>query len=332
MNILNSQSLKETAASRLSRACCNPRLLTLIHTGVSLAAALLVAAVSFILEQKIGTTGGLSGIGLRSALTTAQSFLQLLLTVLTPFWEIGIVFAAIGLARQRAVRPESLTAGFRRFGPVLRLKLLLLFLCSLLAMPCMYVSAMIFSMTPLSADFQAMMLPILEQAAAAGQISQLDPAATEGMLEAIQPMIPIFIVVFLGVLLPLMYRLRLAEYIIMDDASCRALPALIASWQMTRGQAMALLRLDLSFWWFYLLQALTLALAYGDRLLSLLGVSLPISDGGVYFLFYGLYALAELALYWRFGSFLYTTYALAYDTLRCQMPAPVQNSFPTDPE
>lgn len=332
MNIFDRKGLKEAAASRLSRACYDPRLLALIHTGAASAAALLVAAVCYILEQKIGATGGLSGIGLRSVLSTAQSFLQLFLTLLTPFWEIGIVFAAISLARGRAARPDCLTAGFRRFGPVFRLKLLMLFLGSLLAMPCMYVSAMIFSMTPLSADFQAMLLPLLEEAAATGQLSGLDSAAMDTMLQAMQPVIPIFIVIFLGVLLPLLYRVRLAEYVIMDDAPCGALPALIASWRMTRGKAMALLRLDLSFWWFYGLQALTLVLAYGDQLLPLLGISLPISQGGAYFLFYGLYAIAELTLYWRFGSYLHTTYALAYDTLRYQMPAPVQLPFPTDPE
>lgn len=328
MNIFDGQSLKKTAASRLSDAAYDPRRLAVIHTGVSLGAALLVAAVSFILEQKIGTTGGLSGIGLRSVLTTAQSFLQLILTLLTPFWEIGMVFAAIRLVRGLSPRPDSLTAGFRRFGPVLRLKLLQLLLCSVLAMPCMYLSAGIFSMTPLSADFQAIMLPFLEKAMATGETTQLDAAMIETIMQTMRPLIPIFIAVFLGALLPLMYRLRLAEYVLMDDAPCGALYALTASWKMTRGRAMALFRLDLSFWWFYALQALTLVLAYGDVLLSRMGVALPIGENGAYFLFYGLYAIAELALFWRFGSYLHTTYAAAYEALRNQLQIP----FPGQPE
>ncbi len=332
MNIFDGQGLKKTAASRLSDAAYDPRLLVLIHTGVSLGAALLVAVVSYILQQKIGTTGGLSGIGLRSVLTTAQSFLQLILTLLTLFWEIGIVFVAIRLARGLTARPESLTAGFRRFGPVLRLKLLQMFLCSILAMPCMYISAAIFSMTPLSQDFQARILPIWEQAMVSGQMAELDAAAMDAILQTMLPLIPVFIVVYLAVLLPLLYRLRMAEYVIMDDAPCGALPALIASWRMTRGRALALLKLDLSFWWFYGLQALAIGLAYCDQLLPLLGISLPIPADGAYFLFYGLYVAAELALFWRFGSHLHTTYAVAYESLRIQLPIPPQNPFPGQPE
>lgn len=325
MNIFDRKGLKETAARQLSCAVYSPRRLALIHTGVSLGAALLVAVISFLLEQQISTTGGLSGIGMRSLLTTAQSFLQLVLTLLAPFWEIGIVFAAILLARGKSPEPNSLTAGFRRFGPVLRLKLLQLFLCFLLALPCMYVSAGIFSMTPLSADFQALILPIWDQAMTTGEAAQLDAASMEAIMQTMFPLIPIFLVVYLAVLLPLYYRTRLAEYIMMDEEPCRALPAMLLSWQMTRGRGVALFRLDLSFWWFYALQVPVLALAYGDLLLPALGISLPIGSDVLYFLFYGLYVGAELFLFWRFGSYLHTTYALAYDALRTQTLAPAPN-------
>lgn len=329
MNIFDRRGLKETASSRLSQAAYDPRQLVLIHTGVSLGSALLVAVVSYILEQKIAATGGLSGIGLRSILTTGQSFLQLVLMLLTPFWSIGIVYAAIRLARGQAVMPKDLTAGFRRFGPVLRLKFLQLFLYSLLAMPCMYVSAGIFSITPLSKDFQDMILPIWEQAAATGQMAQLDTATMDAILQTMLPLLPISILVYLALFLPVMYRLRMAEYVIMDDAPCGALPALIASWKMTKGRALALLKLDLSFWWFYGLQVLAIGLAYCDQLLPLLGISLPIPADGAYFLFYGLYVVAELALFWGFGSHLHTTYGVAYEALRQHSQ---QFPFPGQPE
>lgn len=332
MSIFDSQGLKKTAASRLSNTAYDPRLLALLHTGVSLGATLLVSVISYILQQKIGTTGGLSGIGLRSILSTAQSFLHLVLTLLIPFWEIGFIYAAIRLARGAAATPIDLTAGFRRFGPVLRLKLLQTLLYGALAIPCSYVSAMIFSMTPLSADFQALILPILEQAMTTGQVAELDAATIEAVLQTMLPLIPIFIAIFLAVLLPLMYRLRMAEYVIMDDAPCGALHALIASWRMTRGHAFALFRLDLSFWWFYALQALALVLAYGDQLLLLAKISLPIAADGIYFLFYGLYMIAELALYWRFGSYLHATYGTAYEVLRQQPSTAGQTPFPSDPE
>ena len=318
MNILDRKGLRQAATSRLLDAGYDPRRLMVIHTGVSLGAALLVAVVSYILQQKIATTGGLSGIGLRSVLSTAQSFLQLLMIVLAPFWEIGMIYAAIRLARGQFAKPEDLTEGFRRFGSVLRLKLLQLFLYSSLAMPCLYVSLGIFGATPLSADFQALMMPVLEQAMEKGQQIPMDAAGIEEMTQTMLPLIPIFLAVYLAVLLPLVYRLRMAEYMIMDGTRS-ALGAMVASWRMTRKKAGALLRLDLSFWKFYVLLGLVSVLAYGDKLLEALGVNLPMSEDGAYFLFYAVYILGTLAVYWCFGAHLHTTYALAYEEL-CTPP------------
>lgn len=332
MNIFDRKGLKETAAARLGEASYNPRLLVLLHTGISLGAALLVAIANFILSEKISATGGLSGIGLRSVLTTAQSFLQLTLTLLTPFWEIGIIYAAIRLIRGQSAQPGDLTAGFYRFGPVFRLKLLQLVLLGILAMPCLYVSLGIFSMTPLSAEFINVMLPIWEEASATGQIAQPDASTIEALTIATKPLIPIFILVYIGAALPLSYRFRLADYIITDEPPCGAFAAMLTSWKMTRGRGVALFRLDLSFWWFYVLQALSAVLAYCDLLLPRLGISLPLPENGAYFLFYGLYIAAELALSWCFGAQVQTTYAAAYEAFLQPPVLPMQMPFPQEPE
>lgn len=332
MNIYDRKGLKEAAASRLSDAAYDPRKLTLIHTAVASGAALLVAAITYILEQRIAATGGLSGIGLRSVLTTAQSILQFALTFLSLFWGSGIIFAAIGMARSRTVGPADLTAGFRRFGPVLRLKLLQLFLLGAIAMPCLYVSIGIFSMTPLATDYVEVLTPIMEQALVSEQpMLEMDTATTEALAQAMLPLIPIFILVFLAALLPLLYRVRFAEHVLMDDEPCGAMAAMVKSWKLTRGHAFGLFRLDLSFWWFYVLQGLISLLAYGDALLPRLGISLPMSADSAYFLFYLLYAAAELLLFWRFAAYLHTTFAVAYDTLRVQAVAPPKTrAFPWD--
>lgn len=328
MNLYDRKGLKQAAADRLSEADFNPRLLMLTYIAVSLGATLLVAAITFILEQRIAATGGLSGIGLRSVLTTAQSGAQFALLFLSLFWSTGIFSAAIGLARSRSVRPIHLTAGFRRFGPVLRLKLLQFFLLGAVAMPCLYVSIGIFSMTPLATNYLELLTPIMEQALAAQEPAlEIDAATMEAMTKAMLPIIPIFLLVFAAGVLPLLYRVRFAEYVIMDDGSCGAFAALIKSWQMTRGNAFGVFRLDLSFWWFYVLQGLITLLAYGDALLPWLGISLPVSAETAYFLFYALYVAAELLLYWCFAARLHTTLALAYDTLR----KPEQPIFPKLP-
>lgn len=333
MNIRDRKGLKQTAASRLSAAAYNPRLLILIHTGVSLGVTLLITVINYILQQQIGSTGGLSGIGLRTYLTTAQSALQLAGTLLLPFWEIGMVYAAIQIARSQPARPADLTAGFRRFGPVLRLMLLQSSIFFALAFLCINLSSGIFMMTPLSDPLYNILVPLLQEAAASNAAAPaIDEATIAALTDAMMPMLPIFLVLLVLLTAPVLYRLRMANYLIMEEKKTGALDALITSWRMTRGRVFSLFRLDLSFWWFYGLQALAFLLSYGDSFLSLLGVSLPISADGAYFLFYGVYLGITLALYWRFGSYLQTTYAVAYDTLRYQsaMPAPKPTAMPWD--
>ena len=82
--------------------------------------------------------------------------------------------------------------------------------------------------------------------------------------------------------------------------------------------------LDLSFWWFYALQAGAVVLSYGDGIAAGLEITLPVSAGAAALISYLLYGAAMLALFWRFGSYVQTTYAVAYDTLRyqCAMPTP----------
>lgn len=327
MTIHDRKDLKQTAASRLSKARFDPRLLILIHTAVSVGATLLVSVINYILQQQINGTGGLSGIGLRSILATAQSALQLACVVLLPFWEIGMLYAAMGIARKRSAEPADLTAGFRRFGPVLRLNLLRSAVIFAVIMLCVNVGTSIFMMTPLSAPLYDILLPILE-AASDNTVPTVDETTLAALFQAMLPLIPILLCLFLLLAAPVFYRLRMADYLIMEDKKTGALEAMLTSWRMTKGRAFALFRLDLSFWWFYALQAVAVLLAYGDVISGALGISLPISSDLAALVFYLLYGVAMLALNWRFGSYLQTTYAVAYDTLRyqCAMPKPTTSA------
>jgi hypothetical protein len=75
-------------------------------------------------------------------------------------------------------------------------------------------------------------------------------------------------------------------------------------------------RLDLSFWWYYLLHALLVAICYGDQLLPVLGIQLPWSKNVGFFLFYVVSLLCQLALYVAARNKVEATYVLAYDALR----------------
>ena len=75
MAVFSPRDLKESAAQKLSEASYDPKKLVLIHTGLIVALNLAVNGLNLYLSEQIGTTGGLSGLGLRSVLQTAQTIL-----------------------------------------------------------------------------------------------------------------------------------------------------------------------------------------------------------------------------------------------------------------
>ena len=73
MGLPESKRLKSAANESILRANCDPKRLVAFHTAVALVLSLLALAIDFLLEQKIGNTGGLSGVGTRSVLKTVQN-------------------------------------------------------------------------------------------------------------------------------------------------------------------------------------------------------------------------------------------------------------------
>ena len=124
MDFRNRTALKQASRDSLFASKGDPKRIILIHTLVSLGVTFLLGAISFALERQISNTGGLSGLGLRSVLSTAQVVLQIAQMALLPFWEAGYYWATLKMARREDVQPGSLLEGFRRFGPYLRLTLL----------------------------------------------------------------------------------------------------------------------------------------------------------------------------------------------------------------
>lgn len=313
MNSLSPHTIKQTAAQRLSDSTYSPRKLIALHTGLSLAITLIISFLSYFLSRQIDDTSGLSGIGLRATLTTIQSGLQLAATVALPFWEIGFMRAALSMGRSQPAGPSTLLAGFRRFGPVLRLMFLLMLMFSILMMLCIYVGTGIFMMTPAAASYVEAMMPLIEDLSALNPELSLDEATLSALMDTLMPAYLISAVLLAAASIPLLYRLRMASFAIMDDQRIGAFTAVRKSWKMTRHNCLRLFRLDLSFWWFYGLQLLLVAVAYLDLLLPALGITL--SDSA--FLWFSLLqAVGQLALYWWAGSLVHTSYAVAYDTLQ----------------
>ena len=88
------------------------------------------------------------------------------------------------------------------------------------------------------------------------------------------------------------------------------------SFRLMRRNSIALFRLDLSFWWFYLMKLLVSFLCYGEVFLPMLGINLPFSYEVSFFTFYIASLLVQFCLLYACSNKIQTTYALFYDALR----------------
>lgn len=318
MSTLNRSALKQTAAQRLAQATYDPQRLVLLHTGAVVALTLVLSAINYILQLQISDAGGLSGLGTRTVLSTIQMLLQLGQLVLLPFWQFGLIYAALRIYRQEEATPDTLLGGFRRFGPLLRLMMLEVALGMGIGFACSYLASFLFFMTPWGREmFSAVM-------AMGSEVTEM--MIMETMMEYSVPLMVIFLLVFLAVCIPFFFRLRLAPYVLLGTPCRSALLAMQTSRRLMRGRCLELLKLDLSFWWFYALDLLVTLVAYSDTILQLLGVQLSVDPAVLYFGVLVLYSLCQLALYWKFRAPVEVTYAAAYDQL--SQPRQAQEAQP----
>lgn len=324
MDIRNRRALKEAADRSLAAAAYDPKKLILIHTGVSLLLALAATGLDMVLGTRIADTGGLSGLGMRSVLSTIQSFLRLANLVVLPFWELGLVFAAMRLAKGQETRPGSLLEGFRRWGPALRLFLIQALLYVGIGIVSMNIASYIFMLTPLALPLMEMLTPYLESPQT---MPVLDEATALAVARATIPMLLIFLALYLLMAIPFSYQLRMANYALMDAPYEGAMVAMRKSRRLMRRRKLQLFKLDLSFWWFYAGLVLTSLVCYGDVFLPLLGVALPFSETVSFFLFFVLSQGMQLALYYFLRGKVAVTYAHAYGAL-CDPQPEVQPQAP----
>lgn len=312
MNTFSCRELKNTAKGLLAERGSEPRRLIAIFAGVSAGVSLAALVISYLLNRGIAETGGLSGLGTRSMLSTIAVALQVVVGLLLPLWTMGYKSAALCFAR-RGTQPSLLT-GFQNFSPVFRLLLLKALLLGLGAFLCLYPAIMLFFMTPLAEPMNEILAPYVVAQTDTAQILQ-DTEVMAAIQEAGKPIMVFFVVLLSLLAVPVFYRLRFAELSIMDDPQSGARAALKKSLLLTRRRWKQLLKLDVSYWWYYLLTVAAAALAYGDRIMSFLGISLPISADAAYFLFSLLHLALTFALAYAAQNQVETTYALCYDAL-----------------
>lgn len=318
MDIRDRRGLKDKAQQRLQAASYSPGKLILLHTGVSVAMLLVLTVLNFILQNGIDATGGLSGLGTRTILSTIQTILQSLHTVALPFWEFGYIFAILRISRGQEARPGSLLDGFRNFGPVIRYYLLYNLIFTGFAIVSFYPASFLFMLTPAAGEMKALLEPMVAGGIVDPNQLMMDPALQEVAAKASVPMLILFAVIFCLISAPLFYRLRMAEFALADDPRAGVRASMYRSNKMMKGNCFKLLALDISFWWFYIAQLVISVICYADMLLPALGITLPFSATTAYFLFYVINLALQLLLYWGTRNKVMLTYAAAYDVLREQ--------------
>ncbi len=310
MNIRHPKTVKSVARELLSRAG-QLRQILLVYCGILLASCLVTTGLGQGLGSLMSRSGGLGNLGTRSLLSTLQTLLPMAHTLVLLVLDLGLLAAMLRISRGQFTSPQTLRTGLARFFPLLRLLLLQIPIYLALGLAMVYASMMVFFMTPLSNGVIELLTPMVNSGADPQQLVTMlttDDAALMAFLKAVAPMYGILLVLMAAVMIPVSYRLGVAQLVIVEDPRAGAFRALSESFRMTRRNCMAFFKLDLSFWWYYLASMLVNVLPFLDSVV-------PMSESAGWLL-YGLSLVLQIGLYYFFRPRLEVGRCLIYNAIR----------------
>ncbi len=306
MSIPSAKYLKKKASNRLQSGN-DPKKVVLVYAGIVALSSLVVTVVQDLLDSQISQTGGIQNIGTRSMLTTADTVLTIAQLLLVMCLTLGYTGSMLRIARGQYASPNSLKAGGERIWVLLRTRLLQMLIMTAAAFALCFLVVNVCLLTPLSNRVIAVM----------GTVSAEELLSNGLALMALySAMLPI-ILIYLVALVPLLWYFsctyRMVDYLLIERPQLGAFGVLRESRRMMQGNMKMMLRVDLSFWWYYLLQALVSVLIYLNMVLAPFAIGLPPEV-----LYWGtvvLYLAADFALRYFFSNKVAVTYALFYDSL-----------------
>ena len=317
----NIRELKAQAAELAVRNRSAVRRLVLLYCGVIAALTLGSSGLNLYLDGQIGSTGGLDGIGMRSILQSIQEFLSYINMYFGYFWSAGFLCAMIGMVRGSSPVGRDLTAGFRRFFRILFHMAIRFLLAVVLGVAAMNLGSVLFILSPLGSGFTEAMTPILESPdliLADGTIN-MELIPQDLLLQSGVPMTCIILAVFGLLYLYMSYHFRLSLYLLMDRP-IGALAAHCRSVRMMRGHKLKMFKMDLSYWWYYLLMVLIGVVGYLDVLLGMLGLPLPMDSTVMFFVTLAAYCVLNLGLSLWQKARVDASYVLAYEIIASVQP------------
>ena len=315
MNIRDRRQIREFAAGRLENAR-NITKIVLIYCALTLGLSALATVVNYLLDAQMDGLTGLSSISKRTTLSAIQSTLTFALPLVTMCLETGYQAAMLRTARGQYTSEQTLRLGFDRFWVLMRCSIFMGIRFAITLFLCVYAGIVVFMMLPISQPAMDVLRPYLAQMSVLSGELVLDEGAYVQFAQAVWPAYVICGVLYALAAIPLWYSYRMGRYIVIDKPGMGALAVLRASKQMMRKNRIALFKLDMSFWWFYLVQLLASAVCYGDMILPMLGIDLPGNEDVWFFVFMACYFAIHFAANYFLRSRVEVSYALAYDCIK----------------
>lgn len=319
MDICNTSEIKAAALRRLTDAGQAKRIAA-IYAGVTLGLSALVTILGLVLEAMMSGATGLGGMGRRTILSSIQSMLPWVVGLITMCVELGYQATMLRVARGQYASPQTLRLGFDRFWVLLRCILLEGVILFAIAFGGIYIATMLFMLTPFSGRVMEVLSPVLENVTLLSPEMVLDEALYDQLMQAMIPAFVMCAIVVAAAAIPVLYRLRMARFVIIDKPGIGALAALRESRKMMKGNCLKLFKLDVSLWVYYAGCVVASILCYGDVLLPMMGVRFPWSDTVSYYLFFALYLAVQFAVYYFLKNQAEVAYSIAYDSIRPKEP------------
>ena len=319
MDICNTSEIKAAALRRLTDAGRAKRIAA-IYAGVTLGLSALVTILGLVLEAMMSGATGLGGMGRRTILSSVQSMLPWVVGLITMCVEMGYQAAKLRAARGQYASTQTLRLGFDRFWVLLRCILLEGVILFAIAFGGIYIATMLFMLTPFSGRVMEVLSPVLENVTLLSPEMVLDEVLYDQLMQAMIPAFVMCAIVVAAAAIPVLYRLRMARFVIIDKPGIGALAALRESRKMMKGNCLRLVKLDISLWPYYIGCVFASLLCYGDVLLPMMGVRFPWSDTVSYYLFFALYLAVQFAVYYFLRNQAEVAYSIAYDSIRPKEP------------
>ena len=205
---------------------------------------------------------------------------------------------------------------------LLRTRLLQVLIYGAIAFGLSYLALTIFMLSPLSNGLTAVLLPLANAGTFTPETLLGDDALLFAVYDAMIPMMLIYVLLLVPAVWAVSYHYRLVDYLLIEQPQLGAFGALRESKQKMKGHKKELFKVDLSYWWYYLLLGLSTSLVYLDLVLGAVGISIPLSPMAQFFAVVILCLGTDFALTYFLRNRVEVTYALFYDSLCPRQPAP----------